>query len=80
MTEKTTKTIGQRMAQALENRAKENGITSKQECEKLNIPYDTFRDWHKRSVCPSTYYLRKLALAGYDVYWILTGERKKNAV
>jgi hypothetical protein len=62
------------MALALEKRADENGITYKQECENLSIPYDTFRDWRKRSKFPSSYYLRRLALADYDIVWILTGE------
>ena len=68
------KTIGQMMALALEKRAKEKGITSKQECENLSIPYETFLDWRKRILCPSSYYLKRLALAGYDVIWILTGK------
>ena len=68
------KTIGQMMALALERRAEEKGITVKEECENLSIPYETYRDWNKRILCPSTFYLKRLALAGYDVMWILTGK------
>lgn len=32
--------------------------------------------WHNRKANPSAYCLRIMALAGYDVYYILIGERK----
>lgn len=40
-----------------------------------NIPYFTFRDWAKGKYNPTAPSLECMALAGFDVIYILTGER-----
>jgi hypothetical protein len=71
------KTIGQMMALAVDKRAEEKGITAKEECNNLGIPHETYRDWKKRILCPSSFYLKRLAHAGYDVMWILLGDESQ---
>ena len=46
------------------------------ELGKLDIPYASYKDWKLEAANPGGYYLAKMALAGYDIYWILTGEKQ----
>lgn len=68
-------TIGQRAAKAIKKRVRrgEWGI----ELKKLGIPNDTFYSWVNARNNPSAYYLQQMALAGYDVIYILTGKENK---
>lgn len=68
--------IGQRAAQAVKERAEEKGITIKQECEELKTSQYTVRDWANGSKIPGGYLLAEMCRQGYDVIWILSGERK----
>lgn len=67
-------TIGERAAQEIRNRVGTAG-TLKAELERLECHYDNFRQWGKCNLNPSAYALRSMALHGYDVYYILTGEK-----
>lgn len=66
--------IGRRAAQAIEERAKANGHKLTEELSALGMYAKTKGDWKKREIDPSAYWLQQLALAGFDVMWILTGK------
>ncbi len=68
-------TIGQRAAQAIKERAEEKGIDIKQECEELKTSEYTVRDW-RYGKTPCGYLLAEMCKHGYDVIYILTGEKK----
>ena len=68
-------TIGQRTAQVIKERAKEKGITIKQECEEIKTSQFTVRDWAKGSKIPGGYILAEMCRQGYDITYILIGER-----
>lgn len=68
--------IGERAAKAIRDRAKENNTTFGAELKKLNIFQYAVTEWEKKGYAPSAHYLQKMCLAGYDVIYILTGERK----
>lgn len=70
-------TIGQRAAQAVKERAKEKGITIEQECEAIKTSKSTVYDW-ATCMTPGGYILSEMYRQGYDVIWILSGERKDN--
>lgn len=65
--------IGKRTVELIKERAKKNGRSEKWELLTLEINETSFRDWEKERYDPSSYFLQKLALAGYDVMYILTG-------
>ena len=65
--------IGERAAWAILEMAEQRNVTTEAECERLGTTRKTFGDWQKRGLSPSAYYLQQMALAGYDVVWILTG-------
>lgn len=68
-------TIGQRCYLALNDRAERRGVSCAKECRKCNIEPHYLQYWRKGGN-PSAKALKELALAGYDIYYILTGERK----
>ena len=70
--------IGKRAATAIMERAARNGTTKSQEQEILNLTRKTFRLWRMGENAPSAYFLQQMALAGYDVFWILTGQEGNN--
>ena len=70
-------TIGNRAYNEIRKRARKNGVSPYQEAEKIGILYSAFYDWGKNGN-PSAYYLQQMALAGYDVIYILTGKENKN--
>ena len=76
MTEKEL-TIGQRAVMAIDQKAEEYGFTAMLECAQMGIDMGTYRGWKRCRYEPSAFFLQKMALAGYDVIWILTG-RKDN--
>lgn len=65
--------IGKRAAYAIREAAEDRNVTIESECERLGTTRKTLGDWQKRGLSPSAYYLQQMALAGYDVIWILTG-------
>lgn len=69
-------TVGERAVKAIRQRAKENGVPVCYEQEKLDLPRKTFRTWAKENMNPSAYFLAQMALQGYDIHYILTGEDK----
>lgn len=68
-------TIGQRAAQMIRETAEQEGQTVSEELKLLGMNRKTFGDWENRGGNPSAYWLQQMALVGYDVLWILTGER-----
>lgn len=70
-------TIGNRAYKEIEKRARKNGIKPSSEAAKLGIHSGILSIW-KRNGNPSAYFLQQMALAGYDVIYILTGERSNN--
>lgn len=70
--------IGVRTAQAIRERAKQNGTSVRQECQKINVLPGNISNWEKGKVNPTAYFLQEMALAGYDVIWILTGRKYEN--
>jgi hypothetical protein len=52
--------------------------TLKSELERLNIPKETFSWWSRGRFNPTAPALEAMALAGYDIHYILTGVRKDN--
>lgn len=67
-------TVGQRLVRAVKERVPYGKV--KQELERLQIPQSSFTHWKDGDRNPQVYYLTQMALAGYDVYWILTGKRQ----
>ena len=70
--------IAKRAAQAIRDRAKQNGTSVRSECEKLDISRRVYCRWNKEGSHPHSYFLQQMALAGYDVIYILTGKENKN--
>lgn len=65
-------TIGERAARAIKSRSKPRKFVA--ELQKLDIEINAFYRWTRGECDPSAYYLRQMALAGYDVIYILTGK------
>lgn len=68
--------IGERAAQAIDSKAKENGRKVAEELKRIGACRKTMNDWKKRGRNPQAYYLQQMALHGYDIHYILTGETK----
>lgn len=65
-------TIGQRAALAIKRRVRFGNV--KPELDRLTIPHSSYERWKLGKGDPQGYWLQQMALAGYDVHWILTGE------
>ena len=70
--------IGKRAAQAIRKRSKENGTKLEEESMKVYVSRKVMNDWEVRNRNPSAFFLQQMALAGYDVFWILTGQVGNN--
>ena len=68
-------TTSQRAVRAIKERVNYGDI--KPELERLQIPTSTYYHWKTRHCDPQSYHLAQMALAGYDIFWILTGQREK---
>lgn len=68
-----TRSIGERAARAIRDRAKQNGIPVETEALKVYVSRKVICDWEVHNRNPQAYFLQQMALAGYDIYWILTG-------
>ena len=69
--------IGERAARAIKTRVASNGTSLKVELAELSVSYAMFNHWEHGRFSPSAFFLRRMALAGYDVVWILTGGSKR---
>lgn len=69
--------IGDRAYLAICERAKQNGRKKTAEAMKAGVSPTSLFGWEKRNTNPSALALQQMALAGYDVIWILTGEVTK---
>ena len=65
---------GQRAAKAIRERSEKNGTSIREECRKLNMETIVHYRWERGDFNPSAYFLKQMALAGYDVIYILTGK------
>lgn len=70
--------IGERTAEVIRDRATQERTTLEVQLQKINVCRKVYGDWKYRGWNPSAYFLQQMALAGYDVFYVLTGE-KKNA-
>lgn len=68
-------TIGNRAVKEIKKRAMQNGVSTSKEAAKLFITSTMISAW-KNNVNPSAYYLQQMLFAGYDVIYILTGEKE----
>ena len=68
-------TIGNRAYKEIEKRAEENGTSPSFEAVKLGMHNSLLFRW-KKNGNPAGYYLQQMYYAGYDVIYILTGERE----
>lgn len=68
--------IGYRAAKAIRERAKANRTSVLRECKRIDISNANIYNWEKFGKHPSTPVLQQLCFAGYDVIYILTGEKK----
>ena len=68
-------TVGQRASRAIKERVNHGKV--KPELDRLFIPTSTVYAWELYQRDPQAYYLKQMALAGYDIFWILTGKREK---
>ena len=67
-------TIGQRAYQTVVETAEKKGISLLKECARMDINPGLVKEWKTRNN-PSANVLRDLAEYGYDVHYILTGEK-----
>ena len=65
-------TVGQRAALAIQRRVRHGRV--KPELDRLTIPQGSYERWKLGKSDPQSFWLQQLALAGYDVHWILTGQ------
>ena len=70
------KAYASRAVELINRRCAEKGWTLTKVLDEVNIPYGTFRDWSMGKYNPTAIGLESMALAGYDVIYILTGEKK----
>lgn len=67
-------TVGQRAALAIKRRVRHGRV--KPELDRLTIPNGSYERWKLGKSDPQSFWLQQLALAGYDVHWILTGQKQ----
>ena len=68
--------IGKRAAEAIRQTAYNNDSDYEDELKRLNISRQMLYGWERNNFVPTGKTLQILALAGYDVHYILTGVRK----
>lgn len=69
------KEIGPRVAKEIRNR-QDADHNLDDVLDEIDITRQSLHHYKKRKSIPSGAVLRKMALAGYDVHYLLTGERK----
>ena len=70
------KEIGKRAAAEIRQQAYDNDTDISFELVCINTCRQDMYSWEKGKTMPSALKLRNMALAGYDVHYILTGGRK----
>lgn len=68
-------TIGERAAMAIKERAWANGTSFLTECIKTGVCDCQMRHWATNGVNPNANALAEMYRNGYDVIYILTGEK-----
>ena len=69
-------TIGQRAVSEIQEHALRKHINLGDEIANIKGNRNSFRLWKIGRVDPQAYALQQMALAGYDIHWILTGEER----
>lgn len=72
----TDKAIGRRAAAEIRVRAYERRTTYTVQRELLGLEQSVFHRWENGLGAPGAKFLQAMALDGYDVHYILTGERR----
>ena len=67
-------TIGQRAALAIKRRVRYGNVNPELDC--LTIPHSSYERWKLGKGDPQSFWLQQMALARYDVHWILTGQKQ----
>lgn len=67
-------TIGQRATLAIKRRVRYGNVNP--ELDRLTIPHSSYERWKLGKGDPQSFWLQQMALAGYDVHWILTGQKQ----
>lgn len=71
-------TIGERAVKAIRERKKQNGTSLSVELKKLSATRQNYNRWEEKGGNPNAFFLQQMALAGYDIMWILTGKENNN--
>ena len=69
----SSKIYGKRAVELINKRCAVMNRTLTSVLAEVCVPYSTFRCWEKGRYNPSAYALECMALARYDIYYILTG-------
>lgn len=67
--------IGKRAAEAILKKIG-SGSDYHKELDRLNLTRQSLHQWETGKHTPSAKVLRRMALAGYDLVWILTGGKQ----
>ena len=70
--------IGRRAAEAIRRTANENGTSYGFELDCAGVSREQLYQWEHGKCDPTGILLQRMALAGYDVHYILTGKEYKN--
>lgn len=73
-------TIGQRAVECIQNRAWENDTTIQNQCDILGFDRSRLVAWRKGNVNPDSYVIAEMLRNGYDIEYILIGEKKDNGI
>ena len=74
----TETSIPIRAFEAVHARADEKGISFNAACNELGVSRMTVNGWKRNGNCPLTLTLAEMCKQGYDIPYILTGEKKDN--
>jgi transcriptional regulator with XRE-family HTH domain len=69
----TNKVYAHRAVALINQRCAQKNCTLREVLEEANIPFSTYNGWQKGLYNPTAPSLECMALAGYDVLWILLG-------
>ena len=73
-----SETIGQRAARLIEGRSWDTKLPVTTLMQSLGTSRQVYYNWRNAKEEPSANLLAKMALAGYDVLWVLTGMERRN--
>jgi hypothetical protein len=68
-------TIGQRAVECIERRAWDNNTTVEEQCNLIDVDRSRMHFWRKSESNPNASVLAEMCRLGYDVKYILTGEK-----